>query len=111
MPVPFLGMRRHLYWHRLPVRPRPRRRQRSGIEHAEGIGIGNADNIPAFIEKVNDKNSDLKLVGSEHRVFKNSTWRAVAGRRRLCVLRVDSRDVIQHDCQAVFSLRFINAVL
>ena len=38
--------------------------------------IGHVDNIPAFIEKVKDKNSDVKLMGFGHRVYKNFDPRA-----------------------------------
>lgn len=38
--------------------------------------IGHADNIPAFIAKVKDKNSDVKLMGFGHRVYKNFDPRA-----------------------------------
>ncbi len=33
--------------------------------------IGHVDNIPAFIEKVKDKNSGVRLMGFGHRVYKN----------------------------------------
>jgi citrate synthase len=39
-------------------------------------GIGNADNIPAFITKVQDKNSNVRLMGFGHRVYKNFDPRA-----------------------------------
>jgi citrate synthase len=38
--------------------------------------IGSVDNIPAFIEKVKDKNSGVKLMGFGHRVYKNFDPRA-----------------------------------
>jgi citrate synthase len=38
--------------------------------------IGHAKNIPAFIEKVKDKNSNVKLMGFGHRVYKNFDPRA-----------------------------------
>jgi citrate synthase len=38
--------------------------------------IGDAKNIPAFIEKVKDKNSNVKLMGFGHRVYKNFDPRA-----------------------------------
>jgi len=38
--------------------------------------IGDAKNIPAFIEKVKDKNSGVKLMGFGHRVYKNFDPRA-----------------------------------
>ncbi|MBR0655847.1 citrate synthase [Plastoroseomonas arctica] len=38
--------------------------------------IGHVDNIPAFIAKVKDKNSDVKLMGFGHRVYKNFDPRA-----------------------------------
>jgi citrate synthase len=38
--------------------------------------IGHAKNIPAFIEKVKDKNSGVKLMGFGHRVYKNFDPRA-----------------------------------
>jgi len=38
--------------------------------------IGHVDNIPAFIEKVKDKNSGVKLMGFGHRVYKNFDPRA-----------------------------------
>jgi len=38
--------------------------------------IGTPDKIPAFIETVKDKNSDVKLMGFGHRVYKNFDPRA-----------------------------------
>ena len=38
--------------------------------------IGHMDNIPAFIEKVKDKNSNVRLMGFGHRVYKNYDPRA-----------------------------------
>jgi citrate synthase len=38
--------------------------------------IGAPENIPAFIEKVKDKNSNVKLMGFGHRVYKNFDPRA-----------------------------------
>jgi citrate synthase len=38
--------------------------------------IGHVDNIPAFIEKVKDRNSGVKLMGFGHRVYKNFDPRA-----------------------------------
>ena len=38
--------------------------------------IGHKDNIPAFIEKVKDKNSHVRLMGFGHRVYKNYDPRA-----------------------------------
>jgi citrate synthase len=38
--------------------------------------IGHVDNIPAFIEKVKDKHSGVKLMGFGHRVYKNFDPRA-----------------------------------
>ena len=38
--------------------------------------IGDVSNIPAFIEKVKDKNSGVKLMGFGHRVYKNFDPRA-----------------------------------
>ena len=38
--------------------------------------IGSADAIPAFIEKVKDKNSGVRLMGFGHRVYKNYDPRA-----------------------------------
>jgi citrate synthase len=38
--------------------------------------IGHVDNIPAFIEKVKDKNSGVRLMGFGHRVYKNYDPRA-----------------------------------
>jgi citrate synthase len=38
--------------------------------------IGTADKIPAFIEKVKDKNSHIRLMGFGHRVYKNYDPRA-----------------------------------
>ncbi|NHZ81936.1 citrate synthase [Massilia sp. CCM 8695] len=38
--------------------------------------IGTVENIPAFIEKVKDKNSGVKLMGFGHRVYKNFDPRA-----------------------------------
>jgi citrate synthase len=38
--------------------------------------IGTADNIPSFIAKVKDKNSNVRLMGFGHRVYKNFDPRA-----------------------------------
>ena len=38
--------------------------------------IGSPENIPAFIEKVKDKNSNVRLMGFGHRVYKNYDPRA-----------------------------------
>jgi citrate synthase len=38
--------------------------------------IGSVDKIPAFIEKVKDKNSNIRLMGFGHRVYKNYDPRA-----------------------------------
>ena len=38
--------------------------------------IGSVDKIPAFIEKVKDKNSNVRLMGFGHRVYKNYDPRA-----------------------------------
>ncbi len=38
--------------------------------------IGRIENIPAFIEKVKDKNSNIRLMGFGHRVYKNYDPRA-----------------------------------
>ncbi len=38
--------------------------------------IGTADNIPAFITRVKDKNSNVRLMGFGHRVYKNFDPRA-----------------------------------
>ncbi len=38
--------------------------------------IGHVDNIPDFIEKVKDKNSNVRLMGFGHRVYKNYDPRA-----------------------------------
>ncbi len=38
--------------------------------------IGHVDNIPAFIAKVKDKNSNVRLMGFGHRVYKNYDPRA-----------------------------------
>jgi citrate synthase len=38
--------------------------------------IGKVENIPAFIEKVKDKNSNVRLMGFGHRVYKNYDPRA-----------------------------------
>ena len=38
--------------------------------------IGSVENIPAFIEKVKDKNSGVRLMGFGHRVYKNYDPRA-----------------------------------
>ena len=38
--------------------------------------IGTVDNIPSFIEKVKDKNSNVRLMGFGHRVYKNYDPRA-----------------------------------
>jgi citrate synthase len=39
--------------------------------------IGSKDNIPAFIDKVKDKSSNVRLMGFGHRVYKNYDPRAV----------------------------------
>src|SRR6201981_2764606 len=39
-------------------------------------GIGKVDNIPDFIKKVKDKNSEVSLMGFGHRVYKNYDPRA-----------------------------------
>ncbi|MCS6946863.1 MAG: citrate (Si)-synthase, partial [Steroidobacteraceae bacterium] len=38
--------------------------------------IGSVDNIPSFIAKVKDKNSNVRLMGFGHRVYKNFDPRA-----------------------------------
>lgn len=38
--------------------------------------IGTVENVPAFIEKVKDKNSEVRLMGFGHRVYKNYDPRA-----------------------------------
>lgn len=38
--------------------------------------IGSVDKVPAFIEKVKDKNSNMRLMGFGHRVYKNYDPRA-----------------------------------
>jgi citrate synthase len=38
--------------------------------------IGHVDNIPAFIKQVKDKNSEVRLMGFGHRVYKNYDPRA-----------------------------------
>ncbi|GHA67594.1 citrate synthase [Formosimonas limnophila] len=38
--------------------------------------IGHVDNVPGFIEKVKDKNSEVRLMGFGHRVYKNYDPRA-----------------------------------
>lgn len=38
--------------------------------------IGSVENVPAFIEKVKDKNSEVRLMGFGHRVYKNHDPRA-----------------------------------
>ncbi|MDX2074424.1 MAG: citrate synthase [Alphaproteobacteria bacterium] len=43
--------------------------------------IGDVKNIPAFIEKVKDKNSNVKLMGFGHRVYKNYDPRATVLRK------------------------------
>jgi citrate synthase len=48
--------------------------------------IGHAKNIPAFIEKVKDKHSNVKLMGFGHRVYKNFDPRA---------------KIMQHTCHEV----------
>jgi citrate synthase len=45
--------------------------------------IGTVDNIPDFIAKVKDKNSDVRLMGFGHRVYKNYDPRAKA-MQKLC---------------------------
>mgnify|MGYP005838612425 CR=1 FL=1 len=44
--------------------------------------IGSVDNIPAFIEKVKDKSSNVRLMGFGHRVYKNFDPRATLLRER-----------------------------
>jgi citrate synthase len=39
-------------------------------------GIGTVDNIPSFLTKVKDKNSNVRLMGFGHRVYKNFDPRA-----------------------------------
>jgi citrate synthase len=39
--------------------------------------IGRAENIPAFIDKVKDKSSNVRLMGFGHRVYKNYDPRAI----------------------------------
>jgi len=39
--------------------------------------IGKAENIPAFIDKVKDKSSNVRLMGFGHRVYKNYDPRAI----------------------------------
>ena len=41
-------------------------------------GIGKVDNIPDFIKRVKDKNSEVRLMGFGHRVYKNYDPRAKA---------------------------------
>ncbi len=48
--------------------------------------IGHVDQIPDFIEKVKDKNSNVRLMGFGHRVYKNYDPRAT---------------IMQHTCHAV----------
>ncbi len=43
--------------------------------------IGSVENIPAFIEKVKDKNSNVRLMGFGHRVYKNYDPRATIMQR------------------------------
>jgi citrate synthase len=43
--------------------------------------IGDVSNIPAFIDKVKDKNSNVKLMGFGHRVYKNYDPRATVLRK------------------------------
>src|SRR5271167_2214784 len=45
--------------------------------------IGSVDHIPRFIKRVKDKNSDVKLMGFGHRVYKNYDPRAKA-MQKLC---------------------------
>jgi citrate synthase len=45
--------------------------------------IGTPENIPAFIAKVKDPNSDIRLMGFGHRVYKNYDPRATA-MQKLC---------------------------
>jgi citrate synthase len=40
------------------------------------VDIGRPENIPAFVEKVKDKNSNIRLMGFGHRVYKNYDPRA-----------------------------------
>ncbi|MES1202129.1 MAG: citrate synthase [Pseudomonadota bacterium] len=47
------------------------------------MDIGTVDNIPDFIAKVKDKNSDVRLMGFGHRVYKNYDPRAKA-MQKLC---------------------------
>jgi citrate synthase len=45
------------------------------------MGIEDPKNIPAFIEKVKDKNSNVRLMGFGHRVYKNFDPRATVMRQ------------------------------
>ena len=47
------------------------------------MDIGTPDKIPGFIEKVKDKNSEVRLMGFGHRVYKNYDPRAKA-MQKLC---------------------------
>lgn len=40
------------------------------------VDIGRPENIPSFVEKVKDKNSNIRLMGFGHRVYKNYDPRA-----------------------------------
>ena len=62
----------------LPVGPGARRRQRGGAEHAGDIQKQPAASrkIGEFIKQVKDKNSNVRLMGFGHRVYKNYDPRA-----------------------------------
>ena len=55
----------------------PRRAARSSSAGTSfGDDIGKVENIPGFIKKVKDKNSEVRLMGFGHRVYKNYDPRA-----------------------------------
>jgi citrate synthase len=51
--------------------------------------IGNVKNVPAFLAKVKDKNSGVRLMGFGHRVYKNFDPRAT-------IIREQCHKVLQH---------------
>ena len=70
-------VRRHRGGRGLPVGPGARRRQRGGAQHARRHpGDGGVEKIGEFIRQVKDKNSNVKLMGFGHRVYKNYDPRA-----------------------------------
>jgi citrate synthase len=63
--------------HRMPVGPGARRRQRGRAEHAlRAAGAGREAKLGEFVAKAKDKNSNVRLMGFGHRVYKNYDPRA-----------------------------------